>query len=233
MKIKKHIAVITGDIVNSSLLNENQRATIQERFAELTKKDALLNLKFYRGDSFQVAVKPETALLLALKFRVELKRMNENNDVRVSVGIGEVSTWNEDVLLTEGTAFERSGKKLDELKKKGLRIVITTGRPELDEELETYCYMADSLIKNLTSVQSNVIIHKLEWMLREQIGEVSSTAEGTAATTTLMPQEQIGEILGISQPAVSKTLKAANWKAIERFIKRYKQIIVKNYGTSE
>ena len=43
-----------------------------------------------------------------------------------------------------------------------------------------------------------------------------------------MPQEQIGEILGISQPAVSKTIKAANWKAIEKFLKRYEQIIEKN-----
>ena len=168
MQNEKQIAVITGDIVNSSKLTEEQKVTVQERLVDLAGKDALLKPKFYRGDSFQVATKPEVALLLALKFRVELRRMNENNDVRASIGIGEISTWNEDVLLAGGSAFERSGKKLDELKKKGLRIVITTGKPELDEELETYCYMADSLISNLTSVQSNVILHKLEG-LREQM----------------------------------------------------------------
>ncbi len=232
MQNKIQIAVITGDIVNSSILKEDQKQTIQERFIELTGRDVLLELKFYRGDSFQVAVRPDVALLFALKFRIELRRMSEANDVRISIGIGEISTWNEDVLLAGGTAFERSGKTLDELKKKGLRIIITTGNPELDEEFETYCYMADSLIKNLTSVQSNVIFHKLAGMFKEQMDKPSTAAEETT-TTTLMPQEQIGEVLGISQPAVSKILKAANWKAIEKFIKRYKQIIDKEYGTFE
>lgn len=205
------MAVITGDIVNSSLLSENQQETIQQRFSEIAGNDALLKPKFYRGDSFQVAVKPEAALSLALKFRIELRRMNENNDVRTSVGIGEISSLNEDVLLAGGTAFERSGKKLDTLKKKGLRIIITTGNTELDEELETYCILADSLLKDLTTVQANIVFYKL----------------GN------LPQEKIAEILKITQPSVSKTLKAANWKAIEKFIKRYSQIIKKNYGTSE
>ncbi len=211
MKNKKQIAVITGDIVNSSKLTVEQKETVKERFVELAGNDALLKPKFYRGDSFQVAAKPEAALSLVLKFRFELRRLNENNDVRASIGIGEISAWNEDVLLAGGSAFERSGKKLDELKKKGLRIVITTGNPELDEELETYCVMADSLLNNLTTVQANIVFYKL----------------------ADLPQENIAEILEITQPSVSKTLKAANWKAIERFIKRYRQIIEKNYGNSE
>jgi hypothetical protein len=211
MQNKRQIAVITGDIVNSSTLKEEQQKTIQKRFIELAGKDALLKPKFYRGDSFQMAVKPETALSLVIKFRIELRRVNESNDVRASIGIGEISSWNENVLLSGGSAFERSGKKLDELKKKGLRIVITTGNPELDEELETYCVMADSLLNGLTTVQANVASYKLDGL----------------------SQERIAEILKITQPSVSKTLKAANWKAIEKFIKRYRQIIEKNYGTSE
>ncbi|WP_372935645.1 hypothetical protein, partial [Mariniphaga sediminis] len=211
VKQQKQIAVITGDIVNSSILKEDQRKIIQAKIERFVHEGILLKTRFYRGDSFQLAVEPFAALLLALKFRMAVRRLNEGNDVRISIGIGEVSAWNEDVLLSNGSAFERSGKNLDKLKKKGLRIIIVTGNSELDNELETYCYMADVLIKNLTSVQANVIFHKLDDT----------------------PQEQIGEMLNVSQPAVSKTLKAANWKAIEKFLGRYRQIVEKNYGITE
>ncbi len=171
----------------------------------------LLRPKFYRGDSFQLAVKPVDALLLALKFRMEVRRKNEAADLRVAIGIGEVSSWNEDVLLADGPAFVLSGKNLDSLKKKDLNIIIVTGNKELDSELETYCYMADVLLKNLSSVQANMLFYKLN----------------------SLSQEQVGEILQISQPSVSKTLKAANWKVVEKFLERYEQIIEKHYGSSE
>jgi len=229
---QKHIAVITGDIVNSSKMSEEEKSNIQNWFDQLTGNAILLKPKFFRGDSFQLAVKPESALTLALKCRAELRSQNERNDARISIGIGEVTTWNEDVLLSNGPAFERSGKNLDELKGKGLRIIIVTGNEELDKELETYCFMADSLIKKMTSVQANVVYYKLEGMFRKQSEDVLNIT-GVTTTTTSLPQEQIGVVLGISQPAVSKALKAANWKAIQKFLERYKQIIEKNYGTSE
>lgn len=211
MKKKNQIAVITGDIVNSSALNEAQKRFVQGGIEHFMHEGILLRPRFYRGDSFQLAVKPMDALLLALKFRMEVRRKNEASDLRISIGIGEVTTWNEDVLLANGSAFERSGKNLDSLKKKGLQIIVVTGNKELDRELETYCFMADSLLRGLSSAQANVLFYKLD----------------------KTPQAQIGEILKISQPSVSKTLKAANWKALEKFLDRYRQIIEKNYGIAE
>lgn len=211
MKKSKQIAVITGDIVNSSVLDEAQKFFIQKGIEQFMHEGILLKPRFYRGDSFQLAAKPMVALLLALKFRMEVRRKNEAADLRVSIGIGEVSSWNEDVLLADGPAFVLSGKNLDRLKRKDLNIIIVTGNKELDSELETYCYLADVLLKNLSSVQANVLFYKL----------------------AKMSQEEIGEILQISQPSVSKTLKAANWKIIEKFLRRYEQIIEKHYGNSE
>ena len=211
VKKKRQIAVITGDIVNSSVLNEAQKKHIQNGIEHFKHEGILLKPRFYRGDSFQLAVKPVVALLLALKFRMEVRRKNEAADLRTSIGIGEVSSWNEDVLLADGPAFVLSGKNLDSLKKKDLNIIIVTGNKELDSELETYCYMADVLLKNFSSVQANVLFYKLD----------------------RIPQEKIAEILNISQPSVSKTLKAANWRVIEKFLERYEQIIEKHYGNSE
>lgn len=192
-------------------MNEAQKKLIQNGIEQFLHEGILLKPRFYRGDSFQLAAKPMVALLLALKFRMEVRRKNEAADLRLSIGIGEVSSWNEDVLLADGPAFVFSGKNLDSLKKKDLNIIIVTGNKELDSELETYCYMADVLLKNLSSVQANMLFYKL----------------------AKMSQEEIGEILQISQPSVSKTLKAANWKIIEKFLERYEQIIEKHYGNSE
>ncbi|MCA1759130.1 MAG: hypothetical protein LC658_05120 [Bacteroidales bacterium] len=211
MKKSKQIAVITGDIVNSSVLDEAQKSFIQNGIEQFIHEGILLRPRFYRGDSFQLAAKPMVALLLALKFRMEVRRKNEAADLRVSIGIGEISSWNEDVLLADGPAFVLSGKNLDSLKNKDLNIIIVTGNKELDSELETYCYMADVLLKNLSSVQANMLFYRLN----------------------SLSQEQVGEILQISQPSVSKTLKAANWKVIEKLMERYEQIIEKHYGDSE
>jgi hypothetical protein len=211
VKKKRQIAVITGDIVNSAVLNEAQKKHIQNGIEHFKHEGILLKPRFYRGDSFQLAVKPVVALLLALKFRMEVRRKNEAADLRTSIGIGEVSSWNEDVLLADGPAFVLSGKNLDSLKKKDLNIIIVTGNKELDSELETYCYMADVLLKSFSSVQANVLFYKLD----------------------RIPQEKIAEILNISQPSVSKTLKAANWRVIEKLLERYEQIIEKHYGNSE
>lgn len=208
MKLKKQIAVITADVVNSSLLSEAEKKFFQEKIEGCTDRGIVLKPRFYRGDSFQLAVKPAVALLLALKFRTEIKQWKEENDVRISIGIGEVSQWNDDVLLAGGSAFERSGKNLDNLKETGLNVIIATGNTELDDELETYCYMADEFIKNQTAVQANLVLQMLEGI----------------------SQIEVAKRLGISQPSVSKSLKAANWKLLERFLKRYERIIQKNYA---
>ncbi|MFA5587634.1 MAG: hypothetical protein WC987_02600 [Mariniphaga sp.] len=209
MKLKKQIAVITADLVGSSLLSEAEIKFFQEKIEGYKDKAIVIKPRFYRGDSFQLAVKPSAALLLALKFRAEIKKWKEKNDVRISIGIGGVTKWNDDVLLAYGSAFERSGKNLDSLKETGLNIIIVTGNAELDDELETYCYMADEFIKNQTAVQANLVFQMLNGV----------------------PQIEIAKMLGISQPSVSKSLKAANWKLIERFLKRYERIIQNNYAT--
>jgi hypothetical protein len=210
VKLKKQIAVITADVVDSSILSEAEKKFFQEKIEGYKEKEIVLKPRFYRGDSFQLAVKPIAALLLALKFRIEIKQWKEKNDVRVSIGIGEISNWNDDVLLAGGSAFELSGKNLDNLKETGLNMIIVTGNAELDDELETYCYMADEFVKNQTAVQASLVFQMLNGV----------------------PQIEIAKMLNISQPSVSKSLKAANWKLIERFLKRYERIIQKNYANN-
>lgn len=203
----EEIAVLTCDIIGSSSLTENELKEYQQVVASIGKGQVIMAPQFYRGDSFQLAIKPIDALEMALMIRLEIKRIHEQNDVRVSVGIGQVSTFNENVLLANGSAFEISGKNLDQLKNRKLNLLIQTQDIVLNDELETYCYFADAIINNLTRIQSNIVFYKLQEM----------------------DQSEIANILDISQPAVSKSLKTANWQTIERFLKRYKSIINYRY----
>lgn len=246
MVVKSNIAVVTGDIVGSSMLNAEERSLFLEKVKSFNAENILLGPEFYRGDSFQLATYLQYSLLIALKIRAEIKCINDMNDVRISIGIGKISDWKENILLATGSAFERSGKNLDRLKKMGLNLLVITGNRELDDELETYCELIDPYLKNLSANQANIVRLKIEGVIKRQLEQKErgnktelttthkkATTATTHANTTNTTQSDISAQLNISQPAVSKSLKAANWKVIERFIKRYEQIIDKNYGTSE
>lgn len=211
MKQPENIAVLTCDIVDSSLLSESELKDFQQKVETFTDKGILILPQFYRGDSFQLATNPSDALDIAVRIRIELKRLHEQNDVRVSVGIGQIKTFNENVLFSNGSAFEISGKNLDQLKSWKLNMLVQTDNPLLNDELETYCYFADAIINGFTKIQSNIICYKQQGM----------------------GQTEIANLLSISQPAVSKSLKTANWQIIERFMKRYKALINQYYGSNK
>ncbi|MBW8331965.1 MAG: hypothetical protein K0M40_08090 [Prolixibacteraceae bacterium] len=211
MKLNEEIAVLTCDIIDSSLLSSDGLKNYQQIIESLGDGKVLIHPRFYRGDSFQLATKPAEALEIAVRIRIEMKRLHEQNDVRVSVGIGKVSTLNENVLFSTGPAFEISGKNLDQLKEKKLNLLIQTENTLLNDELETYCYFADVIINGFTKIQSNIIYYKMQGL--DQAG--------------------IANIIAVSQPAVSKSLKTANWQTIERFMKRYKTLISQNYGSND
>ena len=211
MKQNGEIAVLTCDIIESSLLSADELKEYQQKIELLGDERILILPQFYRGDSFQLATKPADSLEIAIKIRIEMKRVHEKNDVRVSVGVGQVSTLNENVLFSTGSAFEISGKNLDQLKNRKLNLLIQTEDPLLNDELEINCYFADTIINGFTKIQSKIIFYKLQGL----------------------DQAEIASTLDISQPAVSKSLKTANWHIIEKFLKRYKTLINQNYISNE
>lgn len=205
------IAVITGDIVNSSELSAKELSFLQENIIGYNIPSIVKNVQFYRGDSFQLAVEPVQALWLAIKYRTGVKRWKENCDIRISIGIAGFTDLNDNVLISSGKAFEISGKNLDSMKNSQLNLAITTTNQELNQELETYCFIIDMFLQKLTVTQSSIIHLKLDGIV----------------------QKEIGKILNITQPAVSKGLSAGNWMLIEKILIRYKYLVKKYYGLGE
>lgn len=203
----KTVAVITGDIINSSNLSDEQKNRVRLDLEYFTSNnpDILLPLQFYRGDSFQLMVEKEKAARIAV-FIEAIIYSSVNTFARISIGIGLVSKIVPDnVLLSEGEAFQLSGHQMDTMKEEGRLMKITLKNNQYQSILSATFYLAESII--------------LGWK------------PGMAAVIAQIPfaksQKEIAEKLNISGAAVSKALKAGNWPSVENFLNGYEEALKK------
>jgi predicted transcriptional regulator len=199
----KTVAVITGDIINSSKLSDEQKNRVKLDLEYFTSNnpDILLPLQFYRGDSFQLMVEKEKAARIAV-FIEAIIYSSVNTFARISIGIGLVSKIVPDnVLQSEGEAFQLSGHQMDTMKEEGRLMKITLKNNQYQSILSATFYLAESII--------------LGWK------------PGMAAVIAQIPfaksQKEIAEKLNISGAAVSKALKAGNWPSMENFLNGFEE----------
>lgn len=152
------IAVITGDIINS------RKGEIESWIIPL--KDTLnqygmepKNWEIYRGDSFQLSLGTEKAMLAALHIKSTIKRTREY-DVRMAIGIGEEKYNSSKITESNGIAFINSGKCFEELKKHSLGI--RTVNRKLDETLNIMIRLSLLTMDNWSKVVSEVIKAAIE-----------------------------------------------------------------------
>ena len=109
------IAVITGDIINSSDKEPKVWLKVLKqvlgKYGE-TPKDWVI----YRGDSFQLSINPEDALVVAIQIKSGIKQI-EDLDVRLGIGLGEIDFESSKITESNGSAFVRSGESFEDLKK--------------------------------------------------------------------------------------------------------------------
>ncbi|MFC5272286.1 hypothetical protein [Adhaeribacter terreus] len=208
----KKVAVITGDVIDSTKLAVAERKKLDELLhLGLTEVAGENNFEIFRGDSFQILLQePETALKKAIQIRCWLRKQQissaKNNktasskrgiiDARLAIGIGSVSYQSKQIRTSDGEAFRLSGRALDDLKHRNSRIIIDTPSPELNDFLEVTFTLLDILISNWSVQQSEVIY--------ELLNNQTQTA--------------IGNKLNISQASVNQRAKTAHWPAIEKTI---------------
>ncbi len=158
------IAVITGDIIHS------QEGEIQDWINPL--KETLnhygqepKNWEIYRGDSFQLFLDIEKALLAAFHIKAAIKK-TKTYDVRMAIGLGEIKYNSPQITESNGTAYVNSGECFDALKKETL--AIQSPRPELDEALNIMIRLALLTIDNWSPVVSIVIKTAIEHPKKNQ-----------------------------------------------------------------
>jgi hypothetical protein len=203
-------AVLTGDIVNSTKLlpSEDERliAALKAFLREFK------HVQFFRGDSFQVYLEePAPALRMALTWRalaigITEDRDAENvvaSDIRISIGIGEVSLPILDLGSAKGDAFLLSGRWFDKLQASEHRLAITCGEPVADIGFEVISDYLDSIYKGMTAKQANVIV---------------SLLQGTT-------QQQLATTLNKSKSTISQLANTGRWTEIEKLLLQYEQLI--------
>ncbi|MFC4665820.1 hypothetical protein [Falsiporphyromonas endometrii] len=210
MKIK---GVITGDIVSSSHIRLELRKKLlvaMREIAEDLKSLSDLKIEFFRGDSFQILVEqPEKTLLAAVLFRAGLisrtpEKSKQHWDARISIGVGEVNFLADDIVVSDGEAFQFSGKGMDNMKKR--RLVLHTRWVPINEELSISTAFADDVISGWTQAQAEAIYLAL---LHD------------------IPQKEIASQIEKTPQTVSKLLSYAKEDLIKKFLERYQYLILK------
>ncbi|MCJ7447606.1 MAG: helix-turn-helix transcriptional regulator [Bacteroidales bacterium] len=204
-------AVITADIVNSSVLGTIAVNKLAERLKELINANQAKFLSFYRGDSFQgYLVDPYPAYKLALQLRTETKLFQAEApeveiDLRISLGIGGIDTPVTHINSAMGGAFVLSGRGLDEFEKTGRKFIIKSEDPAVNIALETISLFTDYLFSDLTIKQAEVLQHLLN--NRTQI--------------------ETARILKKSQSTINSHVQALGWAEMEQLLDIYNQCIQK------
>lgn len=211
MKIK---GIITGDIVGSSRIDTEFRDQLLDDIRETVEKSApdgqVFQIEFYRGDSFQIISDDlESIALLAILLRTKVKssspQPSSNWDVRLSIGVGEVSYVSDSIVTSDGEAFQLSGRGLDHIGKR--RLAIDTRWTDVNEELEVSTAFLDALITDWSKAQSEVMYHNLRYSDKTQ--------------------REIAELLETTDQNVSNLLKIAKSSLVDLYLRRFGSLIRK------
>ncbi|MDD3724607.1 MAG: hypothetical protein PHV83_03655, partial [Bacteroidales bacterium] len=193
------IAVITGDIIASRKLVDQNKWLSPLKNILSTWGNSPKDWKLERGDFFQIEINNiDEALKKALQIKALIKNVKpiiENKkmstiDVRLAIGIGEKNYSGESISESNGSAFINSGEKYDLLKKENVTLGIKTPWKDFDEEMNLYLKLAGIFMDKWTISSAEL----MQFILNNP----NST------------QEDIGKQLNIKQNSVSDRWNRAN-----------------------
>jgi hypothetical protein len=199
-------AVLTGDIVNSTLLDKTREERL---FSALNLILSGHRHEFFRGDSFQAYIaEPKEALKIALLCRTAAIALDPeatalSADVRISIGIGNVEAPVRSLANAKGEAFLLSGRALDDLKKAEGRLIIIIENKIAAVALEVMSDYINSIYKQMTPKQAEVILELLN---------------GNS-------QQQASENLKRSKSTISQHVTAGRWDEISKILADYGRIV--------
>ncbi len=196
--------VITGDIVNSrSVDSEKWLLTLKAVLRDFGRETC--DWEVYRGDSFQLVVEAARALDAVFYIKSAIKKIPPL-DVRMALGLGDISYRATKVLESNGSAFIYSGECFDQLKKHTLRV--RSADSNLDEVLNLMFSMADFITNTWKPVTTEIIHNRLKY--------------------PDMTQRKLAQLMGRkSQASISEGLKRGGYDEIKNLIDYFKIQITK------
>jgi hypothetical protein len=198
---KTATAILTGDLINSKKEKPDiWLPLLKGALAHFGKEPVAWEI--FRGDSFQLEVRPSEALFAAIYIKAAVKQQ-KHLDVRIGIGIGEKSYAADRITESNGTAFVYSGECFDQLKKQTM--AVKTSMPSLDEQVNQLLSLALLTMNN--------------WP------PATSLAVKTALENPALKQNQLAEKLQISQSSVSEALQRGGFEEINHMITYFSKLI--------
>lgn len=186
------IGVITGDIVGSRKLGNQEKWLIPLKKLLSSWGVRSKDWELARGDFFQVEIAdPEDVIHKAFEIKALIKKVEPLDqrkkisiiDVRMAIGIGEKNYSGETISESNGPAFINAGDQYDQLQKEDVTIAIKSPWPDFDDDMNLYLKLA-GIFMDTWSVSSAELV------------EIVLNSPNTT-------QEEIGKQLGIKQNSVS------------------------------
>lgn len=212
-------AVVTGDIVGSSALEDAQSRPLPTLIKDL---DARLQIHFgpalhgeidvFRGDSWQLVIRePVQCLRISLFLRALLQSANTPNqvDTRLAIGLGTVDYLPQAGVATgNGQAFRLSGECL--------------------ESCPTTIRMAVSFAPDIRSELTralNLIIQLMDLQIQRWTGKQAEAVAGALLdyTQRTIAEKWVQE--PVSQQAISQHLEAAGWPGIQAGLGYFEEVL--------
>lgn len=194
------VAIITGDIIKSSKVDPKIWLKALKRALNKVGKSPLI-WQIYRGDSFQLLIEnPFDALYYAINIKAVIKQISPL-DMRMSVGIGTKDFDTTKITECNGTAFENSGDRFENLKKENLNLAIKSPWDDFDLDMNLYLKLALTIMDNWTENAAGIMKLSLE--------------------NPDLSQRQLGDILKLKQNSISKRLKRAYQTEIKEVMEMY------------
>jgi hypothetical protein len=176
----KFYAVITGDIIDSSLLTKSERKKLPDAlnaYYNILKKyfkdSSLSQVELYSGDRFQLLVNnPADSLRIAVALKMILKSGSQFKSInsRLSVAVGTVDFINKNKLSqSDGDAFRTSGRNLDIMNDS-----ISISLPEhlSADYMKVIINLLDFILSKTTPKQSLALFYALSGLNQSQISKL-------------------------------------------------------------
>ena len=191
------IAVITGDIINSRTSQTQDwlkyLKSVLNQYGQSPKQ-----WEIFRGDSFQLVIKPENALFAAIHIKAAVKQ-TKTQDVRMAIGLGEETNTEKKITESYGSAYIRSGECFDALKKQTLAIKSS------DEQWNNLFNLLLSLALLTANTWTGIVAQVITTVLENPEKH----------------QTEIAKLINKSQSSISEALKRGGYEEIMKLNSYY------------
>ena len=160
--------------------------------------------EIYRGDEFQLRIRPEMALGAAIEIKARIKTI-KGLDVRIGLGLGDETYSGSGVTDSNGTAYRRSGRMLEQLKAEKKKMGIDSGDDRLNRILNLAIDLASDFMDSWSPVSAEMIVYTLN--------------------NPGITQSEMAQQLNIKQSAVSQRQKRARYGLVADILDFYEHTV--------